>query len=88
MPKNMSGRTAEEAGPEGLIQYPNPEKARDGSETQQARPVAVEARWKTEARSAAWDELWRRIFADVLQEEGQMPQAQGITPEQEILEVD
>ena len=87
MPANKR-RTAQPAGAERLIQTPIPEEAGDGSETQQARRVEVTSRWKTEARSAAWDELWRRIFADVLHEEGQMPQAQGITPEQQILEVD
>ena len=51
----------EDAGTEGL---PRGDSSISGAGSKQQ--LAVEVDWLEGHRSAAWDELWRRIFSDLL----------------------
>ena len=50
------------------------EKSAAGKRSNQ---FAVESEWHLGQRTAAWNELWRQILVDVLQQDGQLADQQS-----------
>lgn len=74
----MTGRNSKKASPKKTSPIPISDDTGNGAGTRRAQPLAVGAQWKSGARSAAWDELWRRILNEVLQpEEEELPRPSG-----------
>ena len=66
----MTERNAQEASP---TEIPPPDNGGSGAGTRRTRPLAVDVRWRTDSRSAVWDEVWRRILYEVLQPDKEEP---------------
>ncbi len=67
-------------GPGGLV---------DGGDRTKAEPLLTDAGWRLEPRTPAWDELWRRIFLDVMDARRQVPEGKGKhVPAQSMKEIE
>ena len=44
-------------------------------------PVPLTVHWESGPRTAAWNELWRRIFADIFEQESKDAKIKQLEPE-------
>ena len=81
---SMAGMTRKrkaQQGSEGSSTVPQDDGSLDGIAARQARSVAVDAHWARCTRTAAWDDLWRRIFSDLFEPDEQELSATSLEEE-------